>query len=120
MLSFIHEDDTCRSRYLLDYFGQSESSDCGRCDVCRAKGIAPQSVNAENDSKKSDDRYKRTEEKLLSYINEDCKGVYNLKDLSSQFDNSSILEDPKVEYDQDYLAILRNLIDRGLVPMYKF
>jgi len=117
MLSFIQEDDTCRSRYLLDYFGQSESSDCGRCDICRAKGIAPHNAN---DSINSNERYKRTEERLFSYINDECKGIYNLKDLSSQFENPAILEDPKVEYDPDYLTILRNLIDRGLVPMYQF
>ena len=28
----------CRSRRLLKYFGQSESSDCGVCDMCRSKG----------------------------------------------------------------------------------
>ena len=28
----------CRSRRLLKYFGQSESSDCGVCDLCKSKG----------------------------------------------------------------------------------
>lgn len=28
----------CRSRRLLKYFGQSESSDCGVCDMCKSKG----------------------------------------------------------------------------------
>lgn len=37
MLDYVQEEDTCRSRYLLEYFGQSESADCGTCDVCRAK-----------------------------------------------------------------------------------
>ena len=26
----------CRSRFLLNYFGQEETADCGCCDVCRA------------------------------------------------------------------------------------
>ena len=26
--------DTCRSRLLLSYFGQTDSADCGHCDVC--------------------------------------------------------------------------------------
>ena len=41
MIDYISEEDTCRSSYLLEYFGQSESEDCGTCDVCRAsKGNA--------------------------------------------------------------------------------
>ena len=41
MIDYISEEDTCRSSYLLEYFGQSESEDCGTCDVCRAsKGAA--------------------------------------------------------------------------------
>ena len=33
MIDYISEEDTCRSSYLLVYFGQSESDDCGTCDV---------------------------------------------------------------------------------------
>ena len=36
MIDYISEEDTCRSSYLLEYFGQSESEECGTCDVCRA------------------------------------------------------------------------------------
>ncbi|MCQ2173601.1 MAG: RecQ family ATP-dependent DNA helicase [Bacteroidales bacterium] len=52
----------CRSRYLLSYFGQEESSACGKCDVCRSNsgstrkrlkdfleqhpGISPEALNA--------------------------------------------------------------------------
>ena len=37
MVDYIQEEDTCRSTYLLEYFGQTESNDCLTCDVCRAK-----------------------------------------------------------------------------------
>ena len=31
-----HSDENqCRSRFLLAYFGQEESEDCGKCDICR-------------------------------------------------------------------------------------
>ena len=36
MTEYASEADLCRSRWLLRYFGQEESSDCGTCDVCRA------------------------------------------------------------------------------------
>lgn len=34
MVEYCTEDDVCRSRYLVEYFGQKESRDCGVCDVC--------------------------------------------------------------------------------------
>ncbi len=34
------EDMECRSRYLVRYFGQTESKECGTCDVCRCKRAA--------------------------------------------------------------------------------
>lgn len=34
---YASEDNICRSRYLLGYFGQEETVDCGVCDVCRAR-----------------------------------------------------------------------------------
>ena len=37
MIEYVSESDECRSRYLLRYFGQTETSDCGSCDVCRSK-----------------------------------------------------------------------------------
>ena len=37
ILDYASETGECRSRFLLRYFGQTETSDCGSCDVCRAK-----------------------------------------------------------------------------------
>jgi len=36
MESYLTTEDVCRSRQLLAYFGQSETKDCGSCDVCRS------------------------------------------------------------------------------------
>ena len=35
--SYIEEEDLCRSRMLLAYFGETEASPCGACDVCLRK-----------------------------------------------------------------------------------
>lgn len=34
VIGYVREEDTCRSKFLLGYFGQKESSECGCCDVC--------------------------------------------------------------------------------------
>ena len=34
MLQYIQREDRCRSRQLLEYFGESNTHDCGKCDVC--------------------------------------------------------------------------------------
>lgn len=36
MIKYATNDDICRSRQLLRYFGEERSNDCGQCDVCIA------------------------------------------------------------------------------------
>ena len=44
MADYAASDDCCRSRMLLEYFGQSDAPDCGRCDICRSRRhVAPAS-----------------------------------------------------------------------------
>jgi ATP-dependent DNA helicase RecQ len=35
MIDYVNQEEVCRSSYLLEYFGQKESTDCKTCDVCR-------------------------------------------------------------------------------------
>ena len=45
VINYAVSDDKCRSRLLLEYFGEKGSDDCRRCDVCvqrRAAGKSPQ------------------------------------------------------------------------------
>ncbi len=37
MIHYVEEQEVCRNRMLLLYFGEDEPKDCGQCDVCRRK-----------------------------------------------------------------------------------
>lgn len=102
MIEYVTEEDVCRSRFLLAYFGQSESADCGKCDVCR-RNISKVQVNAGV-----------TSDALVDFINVECHGEYSLKQINERFSN------PTASYSPDYLDILRDLIDNRVVPPYKF
>lgn len=34
MLAYVSDEQTCRSRLLLRYFGEDDGDNCGRCDIC--------------------------------------------------------------------------------------
>ena len=92
MIDYVSEEDTCRSSYLLEYFGQKESRDCGTCDVCR-KGVKPMKRDVEQE--------------IMSFINEECGGRYSLDDVMRRFGG---------ERPDDCPGILRRLIDEGQIP----
>lgn len=104
MVEYVTETDTCRSRFLLAYFGQKESTDCGRCDICRAKAVSEARVMTEVE----------TAEELKTFVNADCSGKYTLKMITDKFGN------PALRYASSYLEILRKLIDDGEVPPYEY
>ena len=106
MIEYVTEEDVCRSRFLLTYFGQSESADCGKCDVCR-QNISKVQVNAGVTEQETSDA-------LVDFINVECHGEYSLKQINERFSN------PMASYSPDYLDILRDLIDSRVVPPYKF
>lgn len=37
MLRYAQQEEACRSSFMLNYFGEEGTPDCGRCDVCLAK-----------------------------------------------------------------------------------
>jgi ATP-dependent DNA helicase RecQ len=48
MIDYCEQLHFCRSRFLLNYFGQKESADCGACDVCidkKKKGLSNAKAN---------------------------------------------------------------------------
>lgn len=90
MLDYINEDDVCRSAYLLEYFGQTESADCGTCDVCRASAAM--------------------ERELVSFINDEMQGTYTFDEAVRRFGS------PTSSVSDSYITVLRRLIDEGTVP----
>ena len=45
MINYLNAQTTCRSRLLLEYFGQTDAADCGHCDTCLANGYSRQATN---------------------------------------------------------------------------
>lgn len=35
--NLVYDDSLCRQRRILEYFGEKNAGDCGRCDVCRSR-----------------------------------------------------------------------------------
>ena len=98
MIDYITEETECRSSYLLEYFGQSDSTDCGTCDVCRASRAAGQS------SRRS------ISDEIIAFVNNEKGGKYSIEDVVRRFGCASS------ESSGEYISILRRLIDDGTVP----
>lgn len=100
MIDYISQEEVCRSSYLLEYFGQSESKDCGTCDVCRSsKGESCKDAASD-----------RTAADMETYINSELSGNYTLEDITRRYSC------PSSDLSHGYLEILRRLIDEGAVP----
>lgn len=95
MIDYVSEESICRSRYLLEYFGQTESADCGTCDVCRVSKSVSQS---------SEDLYSA----VKTYINDELSGRYTVEQVLAHFTATG-----RYSHD-DCVSVLRRLMDEGL------
>ena len=102
MIDYISEEDTCRSSYLLEYFGQTESQDCGTCDVCRSA----QKMSVKETATLSGD----IAAEVIRYVNDEMSGHYSLDDVARRFGS------PASASTHAWTEILRRLIDQGTVP----
>ena len=102
MIDYISEEDICRSSYLLEYFGQTESNDCGTCDVCRSARRMPVKEKATL----SED----IAAEIVRYVNDEMSGYYGLDDVARRFGS------PVSASTHTWTEILRRLIDQGTVP----
>lgn len=113
MVEYVSEETICRSRFLLSYFGQTESANCGRCDICRAGKASEDAARPSGGANEKVNEKNLTAEALTAFVNETMHGAYTLRDINARF------ADPSASYSPDYLTILRELIDSGKVPPYK-
>ncbi len=90
MLDYVGEDSRCRSSFLLEYFGQYDSADCGSCDICRASASM--------------------EKEIVSFIKEEMQGSYTLDDAVRRFGS------PTSSVSDSYIDVMRRLADEGTIP----
>ena len=50
MLRYAQQEEACRSSFMLNYFGEKDTSDCGRCDVCLSKRRADTDIKVLTES----------------------------------------------------------------------
>ena len=95
MTHFLQQTDTCRSKVMLQYFGETVTADCGHCDVCHTRKAATRgSLKADRAT-------------LLGIIKAQ---PLSLRDLYSRFPATA----------QEQLAAqVRQLIDEGTVLVKK-
>ena len=98
MIEYVTETDTCRSAYLLEYFGQKESADCGTCDICRSKSAGRKSAISDLSAE------------MVAFINDEMAGSYTLEDILRRF------AVPGRYSTEECISTLRRLIDMSEVP----
>lgn len=80
IIAYITNDEVCRSRQLLRYFGEKKSKDCGICDVCLAH---------KNDHE-SKQEFKDVERKILVFLSDGKR--HHITELNEIPVRSSVLD----------------------------
>lgn len=95
IISYVKEDNICRSRMLIDYFGQKVETDCGICDIC---------IRNRNNSNSSSRQLT-----VRNHIHEllSKNGKMKIQDFETEAGD---------EY-KFYLQVLREMIDNGEVSV---
>ena len=99
MIGFARNDTVCRSRQLIEYFGQPAGEDCGICDVCIAAG----------NRLREGERRKEIAYDILRFLHEQRE-----KELPVSLQDIEILAGDESGF---YLSVLRELADRGTVTV---
>ena len=111
MVEYASETDVCRSRFLLRWFGQEESTDCGCCDVCRAAGKTATGNTAAGNTVSAKNAAASHMEAVLDFFRQHPGA--NLADFRSWCADPSGCAPP------DAVKLLRSLIDSGEIGELK-
>ena len=96
MISYVKETGECRSRMLIDYFGQQSESDCGICDVClKNKNLGGGKL-----------RRSEVQEHIIKML-EDAEGKMEL----------TAIETTAADQYSFYLSVLREMIDNKTITV---
>lgn len=93
MLTYINQKEGCRSKFLLNYFGENQHKDCGICDFCLNRNQNKQTTRALD-----------LKPKLLNILKEGEKTSRNLLQLF-----------PEREY--EVLMVLQELIEDDILTI---
>ncbi|MCX6308421.1 MAG: RecQ family zinc-binding domain-containing protein, partial [Bacteroidia bacterium] len=94
MLNYANDDQVCRNRQLLLYFGEKDGKKCGKCDVCLQK----------NESGLSNFEFEQISEKVQALLTE---GVQTIDELVDGGGYSA----------EKTLKVLRFLLDQGKLEL---
>lgn len=98
MLRYASDESTCRSRMLLEYFGEKKAEDCGQCDVCLQR--------------RKDRKLKENRQKMAEDIRNDILKM--MKDGKEH----NLSELNRLNYPTDLLnEVVRNMIDEEEVRL---
>jgi ATP-dependent DNA helicase RecQ len=97
MIDYVERKEVCRSRILLIYFGEKDTNDCGRCDICLKK----------NDIGLTNFEFRQIDEQITDLFKK--KGIYRLNELVDNF-KEGLNTDDRIE---KVIKAIRFKIDVG-------
>ena len=98
MVRFLNNDEVCRERYVLEYFGEKPTRDCGHCDICGKKN-RQQSRKAPSD------------EEIVGMLTRQKMTLTEIKGAFIHSDPNSIVQKLRVMMDEGLIIF----DDRGLL-----
>jgi ATP-dependent DNA helicase RecQ len=93
VISYAESTETCRSKSLLEYFGQLNAPVCGECDVCKEK-----------DDEIENEMYQLIQSEVKKTLAKEESSVYELVE-ASQYPEKKFLEVIRIMMDNDELKI---------------
>ncbi len=90
VINYVKQESQCRSAFIVNYFGQDESSDCGICDICIEK--------------------RRAGDSMYYKLDIERKVIEILMDSPKTLDEIALLVNDETK---SYIEIIREMADRG-------